>query len=105
MIVVLSFIASLALRGNLEDVIVTFVFGFIGYLLTRYRYPGACLVLGMVLGDLVEANFHRALLIGRGSYSIFFTRPISLTLFLLTLLMLCWPYVSMLGKKSVQGKS
>jgi len=56
--------------------------------------------LGMVLGDLVEANFHRALLIGRGSYSIFFTRPISLTLFLLTLLMLCWPYLSKLGKKS-----
>lgn len=100
MIVVLSFIASLALRGNLEDVAVTCAFGFIGYLLNRYRYPGACLVLGLVLGDLVEANFHRALLIGRGSYSIFFTRPISLTLFLLTLLMLCWPYLGKLRTKS-----
>lgn len=99
MIVVLSFIASLALRGNIEDVIVTFIFGFIGYLLNLYRYPGACLVLGLVLGDLVEANFHRALLIGRGSYSIFFTRPISLTLFLLTLVMLSWPYLNKLRRK------
>ncbi len=99
MIVVLSFIASLALRGNMEDVIVTFAFGFIGYLLNLYRYPAACLVLGLVLGDLVEANFHRALLIGRGSLAIFFTRPISLTLLLLTVLMLCWPVVSGWWKK------
>jgi putative tricarboxylic transport membrane protein len=93
-IVVLSFIASLALRGNLEDAAITFVFGFIGYLLSVYRYPAACLVLGLVLGELIEANFHRALLIGRGSYLVFITRPISLTLFLLTLLMLLWPYFS-----------
>jgi len=97
--VVLSFIASLALRGYMEDIVVTFVFGFIGYLLNRYRYPSACLVLGLVLGDLVEANFQRALLIGRGSLSIFFTRPISLTLFLLTLLMLLWPFLTGLRKK------
>ena len=64
---------------------VAFVFGFIGYLLTLYRYPATCLVLGLVLGNLMEANFHRALLISGGSYSIFFNRPISLTLFLLTL--------------------
>ncbi|MBI4522895.1 MAG: tripartite tricarboxylate transporter permease [Deltaproteobacteria bacterium] len=93
LIVVLSFIASLALRGNMEDVIVTFVFGFIGYMMARYHYPAACLVLGLVLGDLVEANFHRSLLIGHGSYAIFFTRPISLTLFVLTVGMLVWPHL------------
>ncbi|MGE0685100.1 MAG: tripartite tricarboxylate transporter permease, partial [Candidatus Binatia bacterium] len=92
-IVVLSFIASLALRGNVEDIIVTFIFGFLGYLMSIYRYPAACVVLGLVLGDLVEANFHRSLLIGRGSYLIFFTRPLSLTLFVLTVVMLVWPYL------------
>ncbi|HXG50697.1 MAG TPA: tripartite tricarboxylate transporter permease [candidate division Zixibacteria bacterium] len=91
-IVALSFIASLALRGMLEDVLVTFVFGILGYIMSVYRYPAACLVLGLVLGDLVEANFHRSLLIGRGSYTIFFTRPFSLLLLLLTILMLLWPY-------------
>ena len=92
-IVVLTFIGSLELRGRLEDVLVTFVFGFIGYLFILYRYPATCLVLGLVLGSLMEANFHRSLLISGGAYSIFFTRPISLTLFLVTVAMLVGPYV------------
>ncbi len=89
-IVMLSFVASFAMRGYVEDVIVALVFGFIGYLLTRYRYPTSCMVLGLVLGDLVEANFHRSLLIGRGSYAIFFIRPIALTILLLTAIALVW---------------
>jgi len=92
-IVVLSFIASLALRGDVEDMLVTFIFGIIGYLMSIYRYPAACIVLGLVLGDLVEANFHRSILIGHGSYMIFFTRPASLILFILTIVMLAWPYL------------
>ena len=102
LIVVLSVVGSFAMRGYVEDIIVTFVFGFIGYLMTRFGYPGACLVLGLVLGDLVEANFHRSVLIGRGSYAIFFTRPLSLTIFLLTVLSLVWPYLKRLvvGKKA-----
>jgi putative tricarboxylic transport membrane protein len=69
------------------------VFGFIGYLLSRYQWPGACMVLGLVLGDLVEANFHRSVLIGGGSYMILFTRPFSVSIFLLTMGMLIWPAV------------
>jgi len=105
LIVVLSFVASLALRSNMEDIVVTLVFGVLGYIMSRYRYPAACLVLGLVLGDLVEANFHRALLIGRGSYAIFFTRPISLTLFVLTVAMVAWPYVKLLFPRSVKAGS
>jgi len=95
-IVVLSFLASFAMRGYLEDAIITLVFGFVGYLLNRYYYPTTCLVLGLVLGPLVEANFHRSLLIGRGSYAIFFTRPISLALLILTVVTLTWPIVKAL---------
>jgi putative tricarboxylic transport membrane protein len=107
MIVVLSFVASLALRGNMEDVIVTLAFGFLGYLLSVYHYPAACLVLGLVLGDLIEANFHRSLLIGRGSYWIFFTRPLSLALFLLTVAMLGWPYLKpfLFGSRKSKARS
>lgn len=106
MIVMLSVVGSFAMRGYMEDVVVTLVFGFIGYLMTRYRYPGACMVLGLVLGDLVEANFHRSVLIGRGSYAIFFTRPFSLTILLLTVAMLVWPTLKqwIFGKKAgVEG--
>lgn len=95
-IVVLSFLASFAIRGYLEDAIVTLAFGFVGYLLKRYDYPTTCLVLGLVLGPLVEVNFHRSLLIGRDSYAIFFTRPISLALLVLTVVTLTWPFVNAL---------
>ena len=93
MIVVLSFTGSVALRGRLVDVVVTFIFGIIGYLFVVYEYPATCLVLGLVLGNLMEANFQRSLLISGGSYWTFFTRPISLVLFILTVGLLVSPYL------------
>src|SRR5207237_563666 len=60
MIVVLSFTGSLALRGRFQDVVVTFFFGIVGYLFVLYDYPATCLVLGLVLGNLMEANFQRS---------------------------------------------
>ena len=92
-IVVLTFVGSLALRGRIEDVLVTFVFGIIGYALNFYAYPTTCLVLGLVLGNVMEANFHRSLLISGGTYSIFFVRPISLSLFVVTVAFIFWPYL------------
>jgi putative tricarboxylic transport membrane protein len=100
LIVVLSFTGSLALRGRLEDVVVTLIFGIIGYLMAMFRYPATCLVLGLVLGNLMEANFHRSLLISGGEYSIFFTRPISALLLVLTAGMLVGPYLKFNRRKT-----
>lgn len=92
-IVVLSFVGAYAMRSRMEDVFITIVFGVLGYALNRLRYPTVCLVLGLVLGKMVESNFHRAVLVGGGSYDVFFTRPISLTLFVITVLFMIWPYL------------
>lgn len=91
-IVLLSFIGAFAIRNRMEDVIITIGFGLLGYLLHKVHWPTACLVLGLVLGDLVESNFHRALRIGDDTISIFFTRPIALVLFACTILCLAWPF-------------
>jgi len=104
MIVFLSAIGSFAMRNRLEDVLVTILFGFFGYLLNKKDYPTICIVLGLVLGDITEANFHRAYLIGRGSYSIFFGTWISIILIFLTVLALTWPYLSSLSKRLKQGR-
>lgn len=93
-IVLLSFIGSYAMRNRMEDVLITIIFGVLGYFLNKLRWPGACLVLGLVLGKMVESNFHRAVQIGDGSYAVFFTRPISLVLFIVTLIFMLWPYIS-----------
>jgi putative tricarboxylic transport membrane protein len=92
-IILLSFIGSYAMQNRMEDVIITVVFGLVGYFLHKAHWPTACLVLGMVLGDLIEGNFHRSLRIGDDTISIFFTRPISLVLFIITVLFLVLPYI------------
>jgi putative tricarboxylic transport membrane protein len=93
-IIFLSFIGSYAIRNRLEDVIITIVFGLIGYFFVKFRWPAPCLVLGLVLGDLIEKNFHRAVEIADGSYAVFVTRPTSLILLIITLIFMLWPYYS-----------
>jgi len=101
MIVFLSFVGSFAMRNRIEDVLVTIIFGMFGYMLSRKGYPAVCLILGLVLGDLAESNFHRSLLIGRGSYLVFLESSISIILFGLTILSLAGPFLVTLGKKSL----
>ena len=59
------------------DVYVMLIFGVIGFGLRHFGYPMAPLVLGIVLGDLLEKNLRRALILSDGDISPFFTRPIS----------------------------
>jgi putative tricarboxylic transport membrane protein len=76
-IFVLCSVGSFALAGRLFDVYVMLAFGIVGFVLRRYGYPMAPLVLGLVLGDLLEKNLRRALILSDGDLSPFFTRPIS----------------------------
>lgn len=76
-IFVLCSVGSFAIAGRLFDVYVMLAFGLIGFFLRCFGYPMAPLVLGIVLGDLLEKNLRRALLLSDGDLSPFFTRPIS----------------------------
>lgn len=74
----LALTGSFAMRNNVFDVMTTVVAGIIGYFMTKADYPVAPVLLGIILGPTVEQNLSRALLVSNGSYSILFTRPISL---------------------------
>ncbi|MCW5652713.1 tripartite tricarboxylate transporter permease [Hydrogenophaga sp.] len=76
-IFVLCAVGSFAIAGRLFDVYVMLGFGVIGYFLRHYGYPMAPLVLGIVLGDLLEKNLRRALVLSDGDLTPFFTRPIA----------------------------
>lgn len=65
-------------NNSLFDVISVLVFGVVGYLFMRLKFEAAPLLLGFVLGPMVEENFRRALLLSRGDPIVFFDRPISL---------------------------
>ena len=76
------------LSNKYADIITCLVFGLLGYFFQKYGFPVIAVVLGMILGPIGERGFHQSLLMSKGSYLVFFTRPISLILFLLTVLVL-----------------
>jgi len=81
---VLSIIGAYALNVNMFDLTIMFVFGVIGYFFTKLKIPAAPIVLGLILGNMADSNFRRALQASQGSFSPFVTRPISiLVLFLI----------------------
>ena len=69
----------------------TMVFGFVGYGMRKAGFPIVPMVMGFVLGKLLELYFLQSLMISDGSLWIFLTRPISLVLFILTLLLIGLP--------------
>jgi len=79
-IMVLCTIGTFALASRLFDIWVMVGFGVVGFILRKYGYPMAPLVLGIVLGDLLEKNFRRGLVLSDGDLLPFFTRPISAVL-------------------------
>lgn len=74
----LALTGSYAMRNNVFDVLTTVAAGIAGYFMTKADYPVAPVLLGIILGPTVEQNLSRALLVSNGSYSILFTRPISM---------------------------
>jgi TctA family transporter len=83
-------IGTYSVNNNLDDIFITAVFGFIGYMFLRLDLDAAPLMLGFILGPMLEENFRRALLLSRGSFTSFVTRPISGTLIGLIVIFIIW---------------
>jgi putative tricarboxylic transport membrane protein len=77
-----------AINNNIFDIYTVIAFGVIGYFMMSFRYPPAPLLLGFILGPLMEEHLKRALLISQGDLMVFVERPISLSFLLLTALLL-----------------
>jgi len=87
-------IGTYSVNNNLDDIYITALFGLVGYLMMRLDLDAAPLMLGFILGPMLEENGRRALLLSRGSFSAFITRPISGTLIALIVLFMLWQVVS-----------
>ena len=81
------------------DVFVMTVFGVIGYLMRKFGYEPAPLVLAFVLGPMVENNLRKSLIISQGDFWIFLDRPISLTCLIIAAIMLIAPLLPALRAK------
>jgi putative tricarboxylic transport membrane protein len=99
LILLFCLIGSYSLKNSLGDVFVMIIFGVLGYLMRKYKYDTPPLVLAFVLGPIMEASLRRSLLLSNGSPFIFFQRPISAGLLLVTLLMLLSSIIPALKKR------
>lgn len=94
-----------SVRSNVFDVYLTLIFGVVGYLMNRFRYPTAPLLLGFVLGPMMEENLTRALVISRGDLLVFFSRPISAMVMTCALLLLAFTVLAPVRTMWAQRRS
>ena len=90
-ILLVSFVGAYAIENRMWGVWLAFAFGVIGYLMMRYNYPPAPVILGVVLGTLMERALVQTSSMGGGDLTIFFGRPIALVLFGLAVLLIAGP--------------
>jgi len=84
-VIAVALVGVYALRETVGDVILAGLFGALGYLMIRFRYPRVTLVIALILGELAERSFHQSLNMSSGDWTIFFTRTASLVIFLMLL--------------------
>lgn len=80
---VLCVIGAYAVESRAFDIVIMVVFGILGYAMQEMDYPVAPMVLGIILGDILDKNLRRSLVLTDGDLVPFFTRPISLVLIVL----------------------
>ncbi len=90
-IIVICAIGAYTVHSSMFDVVLMLVFGVMGYLFKKLKYPLAPLVLALVLGDMAEASFRQAMLLSQGSIAIFWSNPLVGSIAGLALVLLVWP--------------
>jgi len=96
-------IGTYSINNSLNDIYLTAAFGLIGYTFMRIGLEAAPLMLGFILGPMLEEYFRRAMLISRGDFSSFLTRPISGTLLALIAVFIAWQLVAFFMSQRLQN--
>jgi putative tricarboxylic transport membrane protein len=104
LILLFCLIGSYTIANSITDVLIMIIFGFVGYLMKKFEYEMAPMVMGLVLGPLMEKTFRTSMIMSHGSPAIFFRRPISMVLLVLAILVLISPFFTKkrLGEEIIQ---
>lgn len=89
----LCVVGAYGLNNRAFDVWVVMLFGVLGYVLTKLKYPTSPLILGIILGPMAEMGFRRGMQLNEGHFFLFFTRPIADFFFLATIFMIIFTAV------------
>ena len=93
LILLFCLIGSYSINNSAFDILIMGLFGLVGYLFRKFGYEGAPLILGFILGRMLELNLRQSLILSKGSFAAFFNRPISAVSILLAVMILSWVYV------------
>jgi putative tricarboxylic transport membrane protein len=99
LILLFCLIGVYSVSNTVFDIYVMLIFGILGYLMNKFGYEGAPLVLAFVLGPMMESNLRKSLIISQGDFSIFFTRPLAAVSLIIALFLLISPLVPWMGRK------
>lgn len=102
-IIALCCIGVYSVNYQVIDLFVLIGFGVLGLLLKRLNFPPAPLLLGLVLGPMLEENFRRGMVIEDGNFASFFTRPVSALFLGLIVVILCWTLFTTLRGRRRHG--
>ena len=91
-------------RNSVVDVICALGFGLLGVLFTRLKFPTPPILLGFILGPMLEEYLRRSMLLYDGDLSVFFTRPLSATFMGITIILLILPVATALMKAARRNK-
>lgn len=92
-IATISFVGVYAIHSTIFDLLLCMGLGIVGYILRKFDFPLAPLILGFVLGELMESNLRRALSISQGELSILWSSSISIGLWVMSALLLLLPII------------
>lgn len=102
-VITLCVVGGYAVNNSTFDLLIVAIFGTLGYFMTKFDIPQPPLLLAMILSPIAETNFRRALSISQNDYSIFYTRPVTCIILLVSLLIVCNPIISKIFK-SIKAK-
>jgi putative tricarboxylic transport membrane protein len=94
LILLFCLVGAYSTSSQVADVLVMVVFGLLGYLMRKFKFEAAPLILALILGKPMEESLRQALGISQGSFAIFVTHPISLALLLVTAASLACPAIA-----------
>ncbi len=94
LILLFCLVGAYSTSSQVADVLVMVVFGLLGYLMRKFKFEAAPLILALILGKPMEESLRQALGISQGSFAIFVTHPISLALLLVTAVSLLGPAIA-----------
>jgi putative tricarboxylic transport membrane protein len=99
MILLFCMIGAYSVNNQVFDVYLMMGFGVLGWLMKKYGYEPAPLVLAFVLGPMLENNLRKSMILSQGDFWFFIERPISLTCLLLAVLLLISPLLPIFNRR------